>query len=59
MKLHVVVDVATGTAQIIDGDPAAAAGLEVLCHGRRMVVSSSGGFNDVRHRNWRALIINP
>lgn len=46
MKLQIVVDVAAGTAQVIDGDPAAAAGLEVLCHGRRMVVSSAFGFND-------------
>ena len=48
MKLQVIVDVVCGTAQVISGDPAAVAGLEVLCHGRRMVLLPNASASDAR-----------
>lgn len=48
MALEVTVDVTAGTARVTGGDPAAAAGLEILCHGRRMVVLMSTSGNDMR-----------
>ena len=48
MKLEVVIDIASGTAQIVGGNAACAAGLEVLVHGRRMVVTNTTACSDVR-----------
>ena len=47
-ELEVTVDVAAGIARVTGGDPAAAAGLEILCHGRRMVILKSSAGSDVR-----------
>jgi len=44
LRLTVVVDVAAGVAQVVDGDATVAAGLEVICHGRRMVVTAPQGY---------------
>merc|ERR1711907_77875 len=52
-QLHVIVDVIAGTAHVTGGDAAAVAGLEVLCHGRRMVVTTPSG--EVNNNNRVAL----